>query len=300
LLEQKKADKEIGRAALDVDGFGFEVSRSRSSPPSTTELTLHASKIERVTHELVTVKKDLKELAVLYDQALAVPSSTSARCAATNRLAENLDTLKKRISNTFSPLPPILRTLDARAPHLHGGAGRAFVLTSETEGVKQQLRQAAKLMKECIDLIDAGVTRGARLDKVSRKVSIAEDASDVEGAESILMLTISADLLRRLRGDQVSFLVHSRNLVGLHCCTNSTRLTEILFKEISQYRRSRQDGHPLPRQLDCLGSHHARRQLVECESFFLLPVPIEPTRTYFDPLAAFRLLAPYLDRHPSS
>lgn len=128
-------------------------------------------------HELLAVKEDLKELAVLYDRALAVPSSTSSRCAATNKLAEDLETLQQRISNTFSPLPPILRTLNARAPHLRGGGGRAFVLTSETEEVKQQLAQAAKLMKECIYLIDVGVTRGARLDKAARKVSIADGGS---------------------------------------------------------------------------------------------------------------------------
>lgn len=132
--------------------------------------------IERVQYELSTAKLGLERLSTLYDRALSVPASTSSRCAATSQLYSELQECASAIKSSFASLPKALRTLDLRTPYLRGGGGRGFVTTAETADNKQRVVDAARVMIECVVLIDAGVARGARVEAAERKVSLSTSA----------------------------------------------------------------------------------------------------------------------------
>lgn len=99
--------------------------------------------------------------------------STSSRCATTNKLHADLSDCTNTVRETFAPLPAALRTLSTRVMYLRGGGGRAFVLAAEAAENKTRIADAARIMKECVTLIDAGIAKGARVEAAERKVSSA-------------------------------------------------------------------------------------------------------------------------------
>lgn len=109
----------------------------------------------RLMHEITDVDEKLNRLGSL---------STSAD-GASKDMSRLSDTVVDRLPSIISTL----RSLAAKAPYLGGSAGRAFVTTDESNGVKSGLYEVARSLKDCIYVVETGVAR-EKLDEGSSSV----------------------------------------------------------------------------------------------------------------------------------